>query len=85
METPPAQRAITPATQVRLTLRDQAILIGVIISLTFAAGAWATSVHRDISELRGWAHRFDVHQAKIEEALGIHRMFGPDEPVGGDP
>ncbi len=73
METPPGPHpAITPATPVRLTLRDQLLLMGTIVSITTAAGLWAFTVQRDVSDLKR-----DV--STIIDALGIHR-YGPPVP-----
>lgn len=83
METPPGvHRAIQPGTQVRLSLRDTLMLGAVVISLTFAAAAWAMTLRRDLSEVRAWARRFDNRLGGVEDALGIRRstVYGPTEP-----
>lgn len=81
METPPnQQRAITPATAVRLTLRDQLLLMGTIVSITTAAGLWAFTVQRDIADLKREQSRQGVTMETIVDALGVHR-FGPPAPA----
>lgn len=64
----------------RLTLRDQLLLMGTIATVTAAAGMWAFTVQRDIADLKKDVQRMGIRQEWIVEALGV-RHLGPPEPA----
>lgn len=81
METPPAQRAISESTPIRLQPGTLIAIIGTAIGLTFAAACWATKVSNQLDELSKWASRSDTRMERVEGALGVRAPDrNPDHP-----
>jgi hypothetical protein len=89
METPPAgHRTIGPSTVVRLSLADQAKLLGTVIALTVAAVGWMNSQEQRTRRIEESQALLVKQVAAIADALGVRvptaptaAVYGPQEPT----
>lgn len=70
-QTPGAQRAISPDTQLRSDLRTFFAIIGAIILVTAGAVLWAGSLQNKVDNLTGELRRQGDAIDQIRSALGI--------------